>query len=864
MPTTPQTEKPAEAPCLYLVDGMSQLYRAFYAIRGLSNSRGLPTNAIYGFITMLRRLLEQKSPGYLGVVLDPPGPTVRHQQFEQYKANRKPTPEELVAQIPYIHRLCQAMNLPLLQLPGYEADDVIGTLTAKAEAVGIPTYVVSLDKDMCQLVSGLTRLLDTRGEYAVLDREKVIEKMGVPPEKVIDLLSLWGDSSDNIPGAPGIGEKGALELIRRFQTLDECLARWAEVEKKTYRESLRDHADLIRQSRELVTIHRNLPVPLDLAQLAVGPPDYPKLAELYRELEFHSLLESIPQKGPEVTDLQAVAVQGLEDLEDFFRAARERGRFSFYLTSGEEVPVLCCAVPPARVYSLPCSSDSEPWAAFHRFLRETDLPSATFDLKAFWLASGLPIPGRPLPVEDVMLMGYLANPSTGGLSLQSLAEARLGGKMQTGTPNSVLAIDRLSEELTRDLEQLRLRSLYEELEKPLIPVLAHMESVGIELDVPMLREFSAQVEQDIQVLRRKIVDLAGRDFNLDSPKQVGEVLFEKLKLPVLKRTRVTKSHSTDQEVLEELAGAYEAPRLLLEYRQLAKLKSTYIDALPRMVSAETGRVHTTFNQTVAATGRLSSSNPNLQNIPIRTALGRKIRHAFRAADGWSLLAADYSQIELRVMAHLSDDEAMLQAFRSGEDIHARTAREVFGMTAQLYPDECRRRAKVINFGILYGLSAFGLAKELQISRPEAQRFIDQYFMRYPGVRNWIDATMQQAREEGQVRTLLGRIRPIPELKSPDKNVRSFGERAAINAPVQGTAADLIKLAMVRLHRALGEQGYRSRILLQVHDELVLEVPTEELTPVCCLVKEIMETVYPLKVPLLVETGHGRNWKETKG
>lgn len=851
---------------LFLIDGMSQVYRAFYAIRRLNNSQGLPTNAVFGFITMLRRLVEQEQPHYLGVAFDPPGPTFRHQQYEEYKANRKPTPPDLILQIPYVKAFCQAMNIPVLERPGYEADDVIGTLATKAEAIGLDCVIVSLDKDMCQLVNPRVRLLDTRQEYIYYDRQKVIEKMGVPPEKIIDLLSLWGDSSDNVPGAPGIGEKGALELLRQFANLEDCLLHWEKVQKKSYRESLRDHVDLIRQSRELVTIQKDLPIELDLERLVVGPPNYNELSSLYQDLGFQSLLPSLPVVEAKPDAIESHSITDPSGMVQFMEAVRTAGLLSFQLDNQSEPPRLIFALAPRSVYLLELDRHLSLAASIFQSLQKESIPMVTFDLKSFALEAKPWLGDLTLDADDLLVMDHLANASGGAQPLEQILFRHLEKRLEAGgrvSAEYTLAMIEVRSILERVLEEKQLGFVYREIEKPLLSVLTEMELDGIGLDVTLLQEFSSKANLELHDFRLKIYSLAGLEFNLDSPKQVGEVLFERMKLPILKRTRKTKSHSTDQEVLEELAASYEVPKLLLEYRQLAKLKSTYMDALPRMISPRTGRIHTSFNQTATATGRLSSSNPNLQNIPIRTPLGRRIREAFCAAPGYYLVSADYSQIELRIMAHLSEDKAMIAAFRSGEDIHERTAREVFGLTAQLFPEEYRRRAKVINFGILYGLSSFGLAKDLQISRPEAQRFIDQYFLRYPGIRHWIDATIRQAMETAEVRTLFGRIRPIPELKNSDKNVRSFGERAAVNAPIQGTAADLIKLAMIRLHRALHSKRLKSRILLQVHDELVLETPHEELEQTLELTKNVMQDVCQLRVPLLVEIGYGSNWKDAK-
>lgn len=860
---------------IFLIDGMSQVFRAYYAIRGLSTSHGVPTNATYGFITMLRKLIEDEKPTYLGVVFDPEGPTVRHLQFQDYKAHRRPTPPDLIAQLPDIRRFCEAMHIPVLVLPEYEADDVIGTLTARAERIGLQTVIVSIDKDMFQLVSDSTLVLDTRQDYVLFDRERVVEKMGVPPEQIVDLLGLRGDSSDNIPGAPGIGEKGALDLIRRFGSIEACLDHWQEVERKAYRESLRDNASLIRQSRDLATIHRDLPMALELDALKVGPPDLDGLAELYRELEFTSLLKALftmAEPAPDnsgSTEVRASVethqAAGTRDLASAWKDAVDSGP-TFLLVTGTQVPGLAVCGESGQVHLLPADGDPAEFVAAWRSLAGTRLRKITYDLKSAFLAAAPHARHPVLEADDVMLMAYLVNPLSNDYLLPALASEWLGrtrGAAHASPAEDAHWVSQLAPKLLQQLDHLGLRELYETIELPLVGVLADMEIAGVRVDTGLLARLSEELEQELVGLRRQIFTLAGTEFNLDSPKQLGEILFEKLNLPVLKRTRKTKGYSTDQEVLEELAVSFEVPRLMLDYRQMTKLKSTYIESLPKLVRADTGRVHTSYNQTVAATGRLSSSNPNLQNIPIRTELGRKIRGAFVAEPGHRFVAADYSQIELRVMAHLSEDPAMIDAFLKDQDIHERTASEVFGIAAQMHQAEYRRRAKVINFGILYGLSAFGLAKQLQISRAEAQRFIDSYFARYRGIRSWLDKTLLEARATGQVRTLFGRVRPVPELRGSDKNVKSFGERIAVNTPIQGTAADLIKLAMVQLHKRMRESGLASRIILQVHDELVLECPESEVQQVADLVKEVMEGVYTLKVPLRVDVGIAANWKDLK-
>ncbi|MBN2318071.1 MAG: DNA polymerase I [Acidobacteria bacterium] len=869
---------------LFLIDGMSHIYRAFYAIRNLSNSSGMPTNAVFGFTSMLRKLIQEQKPEYIGVALDLEGPTVRHEKYEEYKATRKPTPPDLIQQIPYIRKVCDVFHVPVIGYEGYEADDVIGTLASQATEQGLETVIVTSDKDMLQLVSKHVCVLDTMKDNLILDGPKVEEKMGVRPDQVTDLLGLWGDASDNIPGAPGIGEKGAKDLIRTFGSIEALLEDPDKVKKKSYRESLRDNAELIRMSRELATIQKNLPIHLDLSSLVLSEPDRKSAYALFSELEFNSLKREFhdeekrpPVKGKWFTDSGSDSILKKLTAEEGLYVqlgctenalGRKTARFGCILGDSGD----------ALLFDLSNKADAGSW---RRLMEDGALPKICWDSK-LWLLSqqplGMHVAAMP---EDAMLMAFLTASNAGDYSLRrwamdrldvSLTEGRIenGGllppdpdKMADSLCLQVESLRQLYKALQPSLDQQKLRDLYEEIERPLVPVLADMEETGIKVDRGILQQMSSEMEKQLEGLTRKIYEAAGEEFNINSPKQLGTILFEKLNLPIRKKTRKTGSYSTDQAVLEELAQTYDLPKLILDFRQIAKLKSTYVDALPALVHPQTGRVHTSFNQTGAATGRLSSSDPNLQNIPIRSDTGRLIRRAFVAEKGNVLISADYSQVELRILAHLSGDEVLVDAFRAGEDIHDRTAREVFSAAEMDNPAECRRRAKVINFGIIYGLSAFGLSQTLGISREKSQAFIDAYFQRYHGVRTWLDATIEEARSIGMVRTLFGRIRPIPDIHSKDYNMRQFAERTAVNSPIQGTAADIIKIAMIRVHKALRQKQLSSKILLQVHDELVLEAPASEVETVSALVREEMEEAASLEVPLDVDLKVADNWMDAK-
>jgi len=867
---------------LFLIDGMSHIYRAYYAIRNLSSTKGMPTNAIYGFTSMLRKLIQEQKPEYIGVALDLEGPTVRHEQYQAYKATRKPMPPDLMQQIPYIRRVCQVFCVPVIGYEGYEADDVIGTLALKATEQGLQSVIVTSDKDMLQLVTDNVLVLDAMKDNLILDAQKVEEKLGVKPEQVPDLLGLWGDTVDNVPGAPGIGEKGARELIQTYGTLENVLKNWDKVKRKTYQESLRDNAEIIRMSRELVTIRCDLPLELDLNSLVLCEPDRKAAFELFSELEFKVLMREFvdegkrePLKGLWLADLEPQSL--LKKMSGSSKLFVELGHADGLL--GRKSAAIGCIQGDsgdAVLIDLKDEAQAREW----RRLSECDPPrKICWDAKLY-LLSQRDLPSGKTP-EDVMLMAFLTAPNVGDYSLRHWALDQLhiplsdekSEKQGTLLPEpaktaesmckQLEAICGLYELLNPRIDEFGLRKLYEEIELPLVPVLADMERAGIKIDRGMLRQMSSTMEKQLAELTSRIFEAAGTEFNINSPRQLGEILFERLNLPILKKTRKTGGYSTDQAVLEELAQNYELPKLILEYRQVAKLKSTYVDALPVLINPATGRVHTTFNQTGAATGRLSSSDPNLQNIPIRSDLGRLIRGAFVPEKGNVMISADYSQVELRILAHLSNDEVLVSAFRSGEDIHERTAREVFSEAELRNPAECRRRAKVINFGIVYGLSAFGLSQTLGISREDAQAFIDSYFRRYSGVRAWLDNTLAEVRKSGRVRTLFDRIRPIPDINSKDFNLRHFAERTAVNSPIQGTAADIIKIAMIRIHRAFQERRLSAKILLQVHDELVIEVPEAETEATCALVQAEMEGAASLLVPLKVDLNVAGNWMDMK-
>lgn len=827
----------------------------------MRTSTGLSTEAVYIFHNMLRKLLASHQPEYIAAIFESAGPTFREQEYAEYKATRAEMPLDLAEQIPYIRRLLEAMRIPVLEYAGFEADDVVGALARRAVDAGLDVVIVSSDKDMLQLVNEHTAMVNPIKEDEWYDPAKVEEFLGVKPWQVPDLLALKGDSIDNIPGAPGIGDKGARELVTRFGSVEAAIEHAGEVERKTYRESLQNYRDQILLSKRLATIDTTVPVPFELEQLRAQEPDSGALRQIYRELEFYSLLKEMEPERPVERDYRRLETEA--ELEAYLAAIPHGAPVAVAVERGGQGELsfgtagLCWRTAEARSVSLALLDALRP------LLEDGSRPKIAHDIKSILLALdeyGVELRGFN---EDVMLYAFLLEADPSGCGLEQLAQRRLDWKLTGAVEERADCALQLAELLRPEVDARGLRKLYEEIDLPLVPVLARMERTGIRIDPAALEELSRRLESEIQRLSAEIQQMAGRPFNINSPQQLGKVLFEELKLPAPVKYGKGKTISTAADVLEELAAEHPIAAKVLEYRQLAKLKGTYVDALPQLINPRTGRLHTSFNQTGAATGRLSSSNPNLQNIPIRTELGREIRAAFVPREGWSLLVADYSQIELRLLAHMSRDPVLLDAFRKGEDIHTRTAAEVFGVPPLMVTPELRRNAKAVNFGIIYGLSAFGLSAQLGISREEAETYIQNYFARYAGVKRFIDETIAEVRRTGETRTLFGRRRPIPDINSRNPNARGFAERTAVNTPLQGTAADLIKLAMIRIDRELQARRWRTAMLLQVHDELLFESPPEEVHEAAEMVKYEMENVYRLEVPLVVEAGIGPNWRDAK-
>ncbi len=893
---------------------MSFIFRAYHAMarqRPMSTRTGIPTAATYVFVNMLRKLRDDFGPEYLAAVFDVAAPTFRDQQaaaitsvrrfdsktqtwqeqaYAGYKATRAEMPGDLAQQLPYIRRALEAYRIPILEMPGYEADDVIGTLARQAAAQSYPVYVVSSDKDMLQLVDDRICVLNPPKDNLICDRAKVEEVLGVPPEKVVDVMALRGDSIDNIPGAPGIGDKGSVELIRRFGSVEAALDHADEVEKKTYRESLQQNRQAVLESKKLATIETNVAVTLDVDTMRAQEPDAEACRKLFTELEFTTLLRDFIS-GVEVAETEYSEAKSATHVQAVVKAVKKGGVLAVALATAEaaeapeeeqepeesETGKLNFAAPPAAApapehkaaisvqpgKAVSVSLDDGPAAqALLQALADPAVPKAVHDYKAALHAlettGGHGLAGVR---DEPMLYSYLLDPTYSSHRLADVALRHFNVKVSGGLAEAADLTGRLATALRQEVEDAGLMPVYEQIDLPLVAVLARMEQAGVKIDCDALAEMSTRLERDCRAKEKEIWDLVGFEFNINSPKQLGDVLFNKLNLPKPVKYGKGKTVSTAVDVLEGLALTHDVPRLVLEYRQLTKLKSTYVDALPALLNSCTQRLHTTFGQTGTATGRLSSANPNLQNIPIRSELGKEIRAAFIADPGHVLLAADYSQIELRLLAHFSGDPLLSEAFRRGDDIHSLTAQEVFGVPPMMITAEHRRRAKAVNFGIVYGLSAFGLSQQLGIEKGEARQFIDAYFEKYKGVRLYLDSTLEVARREQRVKTLFGRIRPIPDINSKNVNMRGFAERTAVNTPLQGTAADLIKLAMISIDEELRRRTLKSRMLLQVHDELVFEVPQEELDTMRELVRDKMENVHSLSVPLLVEIGIGPNWRD---
>lgn len=859
---------------LFLIDGNSFCYRAYYAIKELSTSYGQPTNAVYGFVAMLNKLIRDEKPDYLAVPFDLKGPTFRHKKFNGYKLKRPPMPKELLSQLPLIKEIIAAYRIPIFEREGFEADDVIATLARKAAGQGIDVYIVTGDKDILQIVDKHIKVYSPYREGLIYDEDWVRKRYGVEPEKIVEIMALMGDTTDNIPGVPGIGEKTAVRLIERFGSLEKIIANIDKIEPAIGKR-IREFKEQAQLSRELAKINLNIPLKVEWENLKLGPPDYPKLLELFTKLEFKSLLRQLIDSKSQAQKRKTTykLISKIEEFDVFFQKLIKTKEFAFDIDATGSNPLL------AQMKGLSfCMKKGEAWymkisstfalEKLRKIFEDTKIKKITHDAKYKKIVLhnlGFELKGVCF---DPMIASYLLSSSRPNHDLNELALEYLNFSPYTYSDKELklrccqradLSFS-LKSVLEKLLRERNLSHLNEHMELPLIDILADMEINGIRIDVKLLKSMSEEIESDLIKLANQIYEIAGIKFNINSPKQLGSVLFEKLKLPVLKKTKT--GASTDTEVLERLAAFHALPATLLEYRQLSKIKSTYVDSLPLLVNPNTGRVHTSFNQTVTATGRLSSSSPNLQNIPIKGKLGRQIRKAFIPNELNNLLfSADYSQIELRILAHLSGDEGLVSAFNNGRDIHIQTASLIFNVKEENVTTVMRENAKTVNFGIIYGMSAYTLAKDLGITPPDAKKFIEAYFKRYPKVREYIEKQIEKVKRKGFVTTLLGRRRYIPDINSDDSYRRQFARRIAINAPIQGTASDLIKLAMIEIYNTLHKNRLKALMLLQLHDELVFEVPQDELSILSKMVKDIMESALKLKVPIKVTIKKGSNWLE---
>ncbi len=872
---------------IYLIDGSSYIYRAYFAIKDLSTSKGLPTNAIYGFTNMLLKILNEKKPDGIAVVFDRPEPTRRHRTFEEYKAQRPKAPDDLTVQIPYIRRIVEAFGIKVIEIPGYEADDILATVAEQLRSRGHEIFIVSGDKDILQVVNERIKMFDPM-KNIVYDSSAVEERYGLPPGRIPELIALAGDTIDNIPGIKGIGEKIGLEVLN-YGRLEEIIANPSLIKKERLRKLIEENLEILKLSYELAKIDRDVPISISSEELKKKEPLWNELLNIFKECEFSKLLKLLPV----TLEVKTVILDAPQEVMEI--PGVERGFGFDLLYEGEPLSPLFkgIAVIPidsdgSKVYYLPINDMKDLQALKPLFMSEGQKISHDIkkDIIAL-LSCGIELEGR---LEDVQIASYLVNPLRPNHLLDDLCIEYPGIKklgmedisavpspqqkgphkisgfcgvreellIKYSSQNSFCKL-RLYEILIKKLEDLGLVNIYNEIEMPLVKVLADMERTGIKIDISILKDLSKELENVLDTLRARIYFLAGGEFNINSPKQLSEILFSRLGLKPKKRTKT--GYSTELSVLEELANEHELPREILNYRTLFKLKTTYVDALPVLVSPLTGRLHTSFNQTITATGRLSSSEPNLQNIPVRGVWGERIRQAFVAEEGFMILSADYSQIELRILAHMSGDERFIRAFREGIDIHNLTASELFGVEPDRVSPEQRRIAKTVNFGIIYGMTAFGLSETLGIEKQEAQDYIDQFFIRHPAIKECSLSLIRKAEEKGYAETLFGRKRPIPELRSRNSATRSLGERLAINSPIQGTASDIIKLAMIRIWNLLRKGEFKSRMLLQIHDELLFEIKEEELSEVKELIKREMESVIALEVPIVVKIGIGRNWAE---
>jgi DNA polymerase-1 len=888
----------SDRPKLFLIDGSSYLFRAFYAIGHLSNSKGLPTNAIFGFTQMLLKVLKEHRPDYLGVIFDSKAPTFRSEVYKEYKANRPAMPEGLTPQIPYIKKIIEGYRISLLEMGGYEADDLIGTVAKGLESEA-DVVIITGDKDILQLVSDRIQIYDTMKEKRFGVKE-VLQRFGVSPEQVVEVMGLAGDAVDNIPGVPGIGEKTAIRLIKTYGSIENLLTHVEEIPQKKLKENLKAHGDLARLSRQLAMIHTEVPVHYELKDFSLSPPDLKSLKELFRELEFNKLLKELFEEKASLAagkDYRLITDQNelLTLLEDLRKAAY----FSIDLETTSPYPMwadlvgisLSCA--PNQAFYIPLGHRHPetpnqlplPWVLqqLKPLLENMGVKKVGQNIKYEWIVLkdyGIHLQGID---GDTMVASYLLNPTKHNHNLSQIAQEYLDRsvtdfKEVTGSGMKAVTFDQIDLEKARDyscedadvtlqlsrllfprLEKEGFKDLFDRVEMPLVIVLSKMERNGVKIDLDLLQEYSKEIETQLQQKVERIYGLAEEVFNINSSQQLGKILFDKLKLPVVKKTKT--GYSTDVDVLTKLSLRHDLPLEILVYRNLNKLKSTYVDALPKLVHPKTGRVHTSYNQTVTATGRLSSSDPNLQNIPARAEEGNRIRQAFIPEEGSSIVSADYSQIELRILAHLSQDGTLIKAFQDDEDIHARTASEVFEVPIESVTPRMRREAKVINFGIIYGMSAYGLSQQLGTEPKIAQAYIDEYFKKYSGVQTYIEKSLEEARQKGYVMTLLHRRRYLPDIHSPTVAIRQAAERMAINTPLQGTAADIIKVAMIRIQNQIEDFGVSIKMIMQVHDELVFEVPDQELQKTIPMIQHEMETVMKLSAPLKVSIHSGKNWAE---
>ena len=878
---------------LYLIDGNSYVYRAFYAIKGLTNSKGFPTNAIYGFTTMLLKIIREKKPDSIAVCFDSPGLTERHKIFREYKANRTEMPSELVQQLPDIRKVISAFNIKIFELAGYEADDIIGTIAKDAAKKEAGVFIVTADKDMLQLVDEHIKIYDPMKDR-VLDEAYVREKFGVGPERVTEFMALTGDASDNIPGLKGVGEKTARDLLSSFDSLEDLLEHPEKIKREKLRAMVSDNKDIVRLSQKLATIDTAVPIEIDREEFTLKDPDWLALLSLFRKYEFTTLMKLVP--SIESVERKHETISTLGRLEEVLSGVKNELALNTEATGRNPlidslVGISLCNEKD-RAFYVPIAHSS----SLVNAVNQIDIRDAVKAISPIMQDAGIGKIGHNLKYDlmllgqngvsvtgklfDTMLAAYLLNPNKPNHSLDEVAFEYLGKRKKSfmevlkkrasfadvpideATPyaaeDAALSYE-LKDLLFNKLEEAGLSEVYFNIEMPLLEVLMEMEKSGIKIDPALLDSFSREMSVEIDSIQKRIFFLAGEEFNVNSPKQLSMVLFHSLGLSPSKKTKT--GFSTGMEVLEELAGSHELPREVLNYRSLTKLRSTYLDTLPSLINPKTGRLHTSFNQTVTATGRLSSSEPNLQNIPVRGEWGRRIREAFITEPGNLLLSADYSQVELRILAHLSADKGLIEAFNIGVDIHTRTASELYGVSLDKVTTAMRRTAKTVNFGVIYGMSSFGLSEALNIDRREADKYIRQYFERHPGVRDYINNVLAEAKEKGHVTTLFGRKRPVPELSSNNKNTQQLGERLAVNSPIQGTAADIIKLAMISIWKTFHKQKMRAKMVLQIHDELLFEVPESELETVREIVRKNMEEAVLLSVPVKVDIGYGKNWAE---